>query len=286
LEKPKNAENFEGESFEMDFNLCCRIGNHEHRDRLLEHSIISRRRKRNKDVGFYSYFIKQAKGFLRPASKNLSLKDSRQGITSVVNVSLPSEKLLAWTKSNTGVQSILNKKKENAEGEKVDEPLSKEDIEQMKEEVKFLEEDNLNTGVAAALKAIRERGLANMEEQLVKRGRASKIANLTCLGRAKDETHEENLAKFGDIGKSIKLEYRDEKGRLMTPKEAFRYQCWMFHGKRPGKKKQAKRLKQEQTAKKALAIVPTQTATMRALERVQAATNQPYAVLSSSGKPK
>lgn len=197
------------------------------------------------------------------------MKDSRQGVTSVVNVALPSEKLLAWTKSNPGVQSVLTRKKEGEPEKKPDEPLTQEEIEELKKEVKFLEDEDMNTSVAAALKVIRERGLANVESQL------------TIRGRAKDETLDETLKKFGDIGKDIKLEYRDEKGRLMTPKEAFRYQCWMFTGKRPGKKKQAKRLKKEQTARKAMALAPEQTQTMRALERVQQETNLPYAILSN-----
>ena len=38
-------------------------------------------------------------------------------------------------------------------------------------------------------------------------------------------------------GEKLDLEYRDDNGRIMTPKEAFRYLCWIFHGKKPGKNK-------------------------------------------------
>ena len=38
-------------------------------------------------------------------------------------------------------------------------------------------------------------------------------------------------------GEKLDLEYRDDSGRIMTPKEAFRYLCWIFHGKKPGKNK-------------------------------------------------
>ena len=41
----------------------------------------------------------------------------------------------------------------------------------------------------------------------------------------------------------VKLEYRDEFGRKLTQKEAFRQICYRFHGYGPGKKAKEKRLK-------------------------------------------
>jgi U4/U6.U5 tri-snRNP-associated protein 1 len=41
----------------------------------------------------------------------------------------------------------------------------------------------------------------------------------------------------------IKLEYVDDSGRMMTPKEAFRFLSHKFHGKGSGKKKTEKRQK-------------------------------------------
>lgn len=50
---------------------------------------------------------------------------------------------------------------------------------------------------------------------------------------------EDGLLKEDEIKteKEIKLEYRDEKGRLLNVKEAFKYMCWTFHNKKPGKNK-------------------------------------------------
>lgn len=42
---------------------------------------------------------------------------------------------------------------------------------------------------------------------------------------------------------NIKLEYVDDDGRALCPKEAFRYLSHKFHGKGPGKNKQEKRIK-------------------------------------------
>lgn len=41
----------------------------------------------------------------------------------------------------------------------------------------------------------------------------------------------------------FKLDYVDEKGRMMNQKEAFRYLSHKFHGKGPGKNKIDKRMK-------------------------------------------
>ena len=40
---------------------------------------------------------------------------------------------------------------------------------------------------------------------------------------------------------AVKLEYRDEHGRLQTPKEAYRQLSYKFHGRKPSKSVQEKR---------------------------------------------
>ena len=58
-------------------------------------------------------------------------------------------------------------------------------------------------------------------------------------GRAKDGRVVDPSAKVD----GVKLEYRDEFGRKLTQKEAFRQICYRFHGYGPGKKAKEKRLK-------------------------------------------
>lgn len=54
-----------------------------------------------------------------------------------------------------------------------------------------------------------------------------------------------------DYKPEIKLEYTDDAGRkLETPKEAYRYMCYKFHGKGPGKNKIDKRLKKQELESK------------------------------------
>ncbi|KAK9449991.1 SART-1 protein [Limtongia smithiae] len=49
--------------------------------------------------------------------------------------------------------------------------------------------------------------------------------------------------RFKDYKPEVKLEYKDEFGRIMTPKEAFKHLSHQFHGKGSGKLKTEKKLK-------------------------------------------
>ncbi|KAK1933466.1 hypothetical protein X943_003793 [Babesia divergens] len=53
----------------------------------------------------------------------------------------------------------------------------------------------------------------------------------------------EEKKDLSDVGKDINLQYIDEYGRRMTPKEAFRKISWRFHGKGPGMNKQERKIK-------------------------------------------
>ena len=50
------------------------------------------------------------------------------------------------------------------------------------------------------------------------------------------------LGPRADGTREIELEYRDEYGRVLTKQEAYRQLSYKFHGIKPGKKKQERRL--------------------------------------------
>ena len=56
----------------------------------------------------------------------------------------------------------------------------------------------------------------------------------------------DDIASVNQPGDRIKLEYRDDQGRLLTPKEAFRQLSYRFHGIEPSKKTKEKRERQLQ----------------------------------------
>lgn len=49
--------------------------------------------------------------------------------------------------------------------------------------------------------------------------------------------------KFKDYKPTVNLEYVDDQGRQLTPKEAYKQLSYRFHGKGPGKAKTDKKLK-------------------------------------------
>jgi len=118
--------------------------------------------------------------------------------------------------------------------------------------------------MANALKMFRERKMVGQKQE-------------TFSGRSND------VVPTGDVNEAddrVKLEYRDAKGRKMTPKEAFRYICWNFHGKRPSKNKQEKRLKKEKGLRKSQVADGTNTGLMKSLKVAQQTTQQAHMVLN------
>ena len=81
----------------------------------------------------------------------------------------------------------------------------------------------------------------------------------------------------------FKLDYHDEKGHAMNPKEAFRYLSHRFHGKGSGKKKTEKRVKkiQELETMNKMSSVDTPLNTVALLADKQKRLQQPYVVLST-----
>ena len=216
----------------------------------------------------------------------LSMKDSRDGTASIINVALPTEKMRAHSKNAGGINSIASrhtgilsnnltkgqqetgKEPMMEEEEEEEEEEKPEDTEKMKDEVTFLEEESVGKGMFKTLGSLRDRGMLD------------KVHDVT--GRAKDKNYDtvKKAAQGGD--ERVKLEYRDEKGRLMTPKQAFRYQCYIFHGKKPSKNKQEKQRKKQEQEKKIKGVAPGQSVMMRALAKSQENNTQSYMVLSNN----
>jgi U4/U6.U5 tri-snRNP-associated protein 1 len=117
-------------------------------------------------------------------------------------------------------------------------------------------------------------------------------------GRAKDErTYDDyeplNLAKVVRIGpnatekdrefasREIKLDYRDEHGRLLTRKEAYRNICYQFHGHGSGTRNQEKRLRQierEQAEARVASQQASGAGSLGALKATQKATGKAFVV--------
>lgn len=91
--------------------------------------------------------------------------------------------------------------------------------------------------------------------------------------------------EMSTVDGDIKLEYRDDFGRVQTPKEAFRSISWKFHGKMPGRKNMERRLLRLENEMRLKSMNPMEALpTLRALRHVQHADAKPYMVLSGANE--
>ncbi len=90
------------------------------------------------------------------------MKDTRNGSASILNVSLPSEKLLAWKKAQSGLENLKpskSSKPESGDLHNKDETITAEEVDKLQEEMNFIEdEDYSEGGMMAALRASRQKG--------------------------------------------------------------------------------------------------------------------------------
>ena len=97
--------------------------------------------------------------------------------------------------------------------------LDEETREKLITELDFMNDEELNKkGVMDSLQALRSRGALSGDFYDYS-GR--NLDNKPHRDRIKDEVNAQV----------------DDTGRIMTKRQAFRYECWIFHGQRPGYRK-------------------------------------------------
>lgn len=118
---------------------------------------------------------------------------------------------------------------------KEEEPLSVKEEKSVITPDKTMREVPIGKGLSEALKFLRERGTL-------------KEGDIELGGRNTDKKKSKLVGVRGNQegGKEIHIDRTDEYGRSLTPKESFRLFSHQFHGKRPGKKKQERRMRQHQ----------------------------------------
>lgn len=162
------------------------------------------------------------------------------------------------------------------------------------------EEPIVNSGLAAALLLCKNKGLLETQVQKVARVKAPKGALPNgdyCIedkmGFDDKYSRREEYRGFTQDFKEkdgykpdVKIEYVDESGRKLTPKEAFRQLSHRFHGKGSGKMKTERRMKklEEEALLKKMSSSDTPLGTVALLQEKQKSQKTPYIVLSGSGK--
>ncbi len=181
-----------------------------------------------------------------------------------------------------------------------DEDMNNQTLEQLADQVVEEEGDVMeglgSTGTAAGV----GRGMSAFLGMLKQTGEITgkNSGREELRGRAKDEKNYDDYApidlkkvvKIDTTGLSgkrpdkdiefanreIKLEYRDEHGRLLTSKEAYRQLCYQFHGHGSSKKKEEKRLQQIEREQHERSANTSTAGTLGALKATQKATGKAF----------
>ncbi|XP_051536658.1 U4/U6.U5 tri-snRNP-associated protein 1-like [Myxocyprinus asiaticus] len=162
------------------------------------------------------------------------------------------------------------------------------------------EEPIVNSGLAAALLLCKNKGLLDTQMQKVARVKAPKGAlpndnyciedkmNIDDKYSRREEYRgfTQDFKEKDNYRPDIKIEYVDESGSKLTPKEAFRQLSHRFHGKGSGKMKTERRMKklEEEALLKKMSSSDTPLGTVALLQEKQKSQKTPYIVLSGSGK--
>eukprot|EP00887_Chlorella_sp_A99_P003910 scaffold11.g3910.t1 len=145
-------------------------------------------------------------------------------------------------------------------------------------------EKAIGSGLAGALAFLKERGELNKPVEWAGRtndyikGAVAGLEDVYTGGRQEDQ-----LA----LDVEVALTRKDEYGRILTPKEAWRQLCHRFHGIAPSKNTQEKRARQavQQLAQKRTATGAGEAETAAQMKVVQQKAATPYVVLSGTIKP-
>lgn len=98
-----------------------------------------------------------------------------------------------------------------------------------------------STSTTTTSRGSSSRGMGSILNRLVSTGEIEDARRDLVVGRSKDARYAQDLNKEGDL---VKLEYRDDAGRLLTPHEAFRQLTYAFHGQGPSARKKEARIEQ------------------------------------------
>lgn len=120
-------------------------------------------------------------------------------------------------------------------------------------------------------------------EPLVRNGVAATLALLNMRGISlKPRAYEEEFkASRSQIGADIKLEYYDDFGNKLTPKEAYKELSRRFHGKKAGKARIEKAITKRELATRIEKANASESVIVANLRKQQAEAGTPYVVLSS-----
>ncbi|KAL3067946.1 hypothetical protein niasHT_037936 [Heterodera trifolii] len=166
------------------------------------------------------------------------------------------------------------------------------------------EEKDVTKGVGAMLKLAGQKGYLESGERKLEEGKLKHLESkrFSKVEQGRYDIEDKTMRKLERMGTTgtgptrpfpekaeyepkIEINYADQKGRILDPKEAFRVLSWKFHGKGPGKKQAekhaAKVVKREKLKK--MNSMDTPLGTLNKQLKKQEQLQAPYLVLSGRG---
>ncbi|VWU52036.1 U4/U6.U5 tri-snRNP-associated protein 1, putative [Hepatocystis sp. ex Piliocolobus tephrosceles] len=123
-------------------------------------------------------------------------------------------------------------------------------------------EVKIDEGLCGALNYLKSKGELNIEDKLYR--------------------NPENKPLHMSTDKNeIKLDYKNDSGKVMTSKETFRYISWIFHGKKQGKNKLEKKMKRMEIERRFKENPIDSMPTLNVLKKYQQAQKKSYFTLSN-----
>ena len=139
---------------------------------------------------------------------------------------------------------------ENIISEKDVETTINNNNEEVEEIPLITDEPIIGKGVCVALQIFKNKKMLKKEEEEFGRYHDKKYKNITNETEEKKNIYDNNIMNIKDKDeyykhKEINIEYRDENGKKLKPKEMARYQALIFHGEKSSVRKREKKLLRE-----------------------------------------
>ena len=190
-------------------------------------------------------------------------------------------KLKEESNKNENDNIILPKKEsiENTISEKDEETT----INNKDEEIPLItDEPIIGKGVCVALQIFKNKKMLKKEEEEFGRYHDKKYKNITNENEDKKNVYDNNIMNIKDKDeyyrhKEVNIEYRDENGKKLRPKEMARYQALIFHGEKSSVRKREKKLLREKY--QVFVQNPNKNKTLNYMNFMKDKNNQAFATL-------
>ena len=144
------------------------------------------------------------------------------------------------------------------------------------------DEPIIGKGVCVALQIFKNKKMLKKEEEEFGRYHDKKYKNITNENEEKKNVYDNNIMNIKDKDeyykhKEINIEYRDENGKKLRPKEMARYQALIFHGEKSSVRKREKKLLREKY--QVFVQNPNKNKTLNYMNFMKDKNNQAFATL-------